>query len=153
MYPLKILPLFSIIISKRLEFDVMNDQAVTNALYITPKISGALSIVGSLLIVAHVTRSRRNKYGRDQRSATHARLLLGLSMCDLCSSTAFFVWSWAVPPNTGYGKWQYGTRGTCQAQGFFLQICKSTRHSTIHVGVDAKRAKRLLTTLLSLGFC
>lgn len=123
----------------------MNDQAVTNAIYIMPKISGALSIVGSVLIVAHVVRRyiRRNKCGRGQRTATHARLLLGLSLCDLCSSMAFFVWSWAVPPNTGYGKWQYGTWGTCQAQGFFLQLCKLGLYVSCHHAVyrPAKRAK------------
>ena len=55
-----------------------------------------------------------------------SRLLLGLSISDVFSSTTLFIGSWAIPKDTLHDDFlhgiQRGTQTTCNIQGFFIQV-------------------------------
>jgi hypothetical protein len=87
-----------------------------------PKFTAMASVVGSSLILRDVVRRRKNR--SDDLSTRH-RLLAGMSVCDIMSSSALFLTSWPVPANLPLGYftvWNVGTAQTCTAQGFFIQL-------------------------------
>ena len=84
------------------------------ALAIIPKITSALSILGSVYITQHILRSPK------RRSLCYHRILLGMSIMDIISSSRNFMSTWILPKETG--AWgAVGTVGTCTAGGFFGQ--------------------------------
>jgi hypothetical protein len=94
------------------------NEARLTAAVLCPKFTAAASVVGSSLIVRDVILRRRNK--SDDFSTRH-RLLAGMSVCDIISSSAWFLTSWPVPEDVTWTVWNVGNDRTCTAQGFFIQ--------------------------------
>jgi hypothetical protein len=93
------------------------------ATVLCPKFTAAASVVGSSLIIRDIIILRRNS--SDALSTRH-RLLAGMSVCDILSSSAWFLTSWPVPEDLPFGLWNVGNRHTCTAQGFFVQLAIGT---------------------------
>mmetsp|Transcript_15044 Transcript_15044/g.34881 ORF Transcript_15044/g.34881 Transcript_15044/m.34881 type:complete len:248 (-) Transcript_15044:145-888(-) len=107
----------------------MSSPAMSKALAIAPKFPSFLSICGSSSILTHVLRDPA------RRKKTKYRLLVGVSICDILVSTAWFVGTWAIPSGTlsifGHNETTTETvflaagdqRGiTCSINGFFNQF-------------------------------
>jgi len=93
----------------------------TTLVAILPKISGALSAVGSSYVIQDVLRDPRKR-----NESTYHRVMLGLSTSDFLSSVFVnFLSTWPMP--RGYMKYAVGTVGTCDAVGF---LCVLTFLST-----------------------
>jgi hypothetical protein len=88
-----------------------------------PKFTAMASVVGSSLIIRDVIRIRNSK---SYPLSTRHRLLCGMSVCDIISSLALFLTSWPVPKETPRVFWNVGTKETCAAQGFFMQLSIGT---------------------------
>ena len=83
-----------------------------------PLLTGHLSVLGSSTIIASIWRGRSEKLQKPQH-----RLLLGLSIVDICYSLAK-AWTFLLSP-AGYPFSVPGAQGnmaTCRMQGFFIQI-------------------------------
>jgi hypothetical protein len=89
------------------------------ATVLCPKFTAAASAVGSSLIIRDVIQIRKNT--SDELSTRH-RILAGMSVCDIISSSAWFLTSWPVPEDLPFGLWNVGNRRTCSAQGFFIHL-------------------------------
>merc|ERR1740124_1079401 len=50
--------------------------------------------------------------------------MLGMSICDICASTAWFFSTWLEPVGSAIGA--VGTQATCSLQGFFVQLDVTT---------------------------
>jgi hypothetical protein len=98
-----------------------SDVQLTAAV-LCPKFTAIASVVGSSLMIRDIILRRRNS--SDSVSTRH-RLLAGMSVCDILSSSAWFLTSWPVPEDaptmTVWTVWNVGNRQTCVAQGFFIQ--------------------------------
>jgi hypothetical protein len=97
------------------------------ALAVIPKITGSLSIIGSVWIVVEVLTIR------EKRHNVYSRLLCMMSLLDCISSAWYFASTWPIPRDTGdYVIYNVGDMNTCTTQGFFIQfsittpLCKST---------------------------
>jgi hypothetical protein len=91
-----------------------------------PKFTAIASVVGSSLIIYDVTILRKS---RSDEISTRHRLLTGMSVCDIISSSAWFLTSWPVPkdmPMIIWTVWNVGNRQTCTAQGFFTHLSIGT---------------------------
>lgn len=91
-------------------------QAQRQALWNIPRITGALSLIGSCLIIYMIFKSSQNKLNTVQN-----RLLLGISIVDLPFSLMFCLGTILMPsflPVNG----AYGNFHTCSFQGSMLQI-------------------------------
>jgi hypothetical protein len=88
-----------------------------------PKFTAMASVVGSSLIIRDVIVLRKN---RSDALSTRHRLLAGMSVCDILSSSAWFLTSWPVPEEMPFAVWNVGTSETCSAQGFFVQLSIGT---------------------------
>jgi hypothetical protein len=88
-----------------------------------PKFTAIASVVGSSLIIRDVIQIRKN---RSDSLSTRHRLLAGMSICDILSSSAWFLTSWPIPEEMPLGIWNVGTKLTCSAQGFFVQLATGT---------------------------
>ena len=84
-----------------------------------PKFTAVASVLGSSLIIRDVIQIRNNK---SDALTTRHRLLVGMSVCDILSSSASFMTSWPVPEDFLFTVWNVGTTQTCSAQGFFYSI-------------------------------
>jgi hypothetical protein len=84
-----------------------------------PKFTAIASVVGSSLIIRDVIEKRKN---RSDALTTRHRLMVGMSVCDILSSSAWFLTSWPVPEDLRFAVWNVGTTQTCSAQGFFVQL-------------------------------
>ena len=100
--------------------DTQND--VKSILIATiPKVPALLSITCSSLIIQKIVRSPT------RRKNIFHRIMLGLSISDVCSSLVYFLGTWLVPKGSmtvgGYGPvyWAAGTTDTCHLSGFFTQ--------------------------------
>jgi hypothetical protein len=93
------------------------------AAVLCPKFTPIASIVGSSLIIRDVILLIKNR--SDDLSTRH-RLLAGMSICDILSSSAWFLTSWPIPEDTPFVLWNIGTKQTCSAQGFFVQLAIGT---------------------------
>jgi hypothetical protein len=101
-----------------------DSQLMASAL--CPKFTAIASVVGSSLIIRDVILVGKNKL--DDISTRH-RLLAGMSVFDLLSSSAWFLTSWPIPediPNGVSTLWNVGNQQTCTAQGFFVQLAIGT---------------------------
>eukprot|EP00540_Astrosyne_radiata_P010161 CAMPEP_0116843278 /NCGR_PEP_ID=MMETSP0418-20121206/11998_1 /TAXON_ID=1158023 /ORGANISM="Astrosyne radiata, Strain 13vi08-1A" /LENGTH=431 /DNA_ID=CAMNT_0004474011 /DNA_START=232 /DNA_END=1527 /DNA_ORIENTATION=+ len=87
-------------------------------LYVT-KPSALLSVLGSTFII--VDMCRRWKKAELKWSTRH-RLIIGMCLFDICGSTAWFIGTWAMPQDERRIVGNVGTWGTCEAQGFFVQL-------------------------------
>jgi hypothetical protein len=99
------------------------------ALALCPKVTAIASLAGSSLIIYDVVILRKK---RSDEISTRHRLLTGMSVCDIMSSSAWFLASWAVPKDmpmiidTVDTVWNVGNRQTCTAQGFFAHLAIGT---------------------------
>jgi len=93
------------------------------ALAITPKVSGSLSIIGSILIIRDVVKHWQSSSGHHQISAT-SRVLLSMSIADLGSSFfAHFLSTWMVPPSDDINiALAEGNETTCTIQAFTYEL-------------------------------
>eukprot|EP00567_Pseudictyota_dubia_P016298 CAMPEP_0197442650 /NCGR_PEP_ID=MMETSP1175-20131217/8622_1 /TAXON_ID=1003142 /ORGANISM="Triceratium dubium, Strain CCMP147" /LENGTH=132 /DNA_ID=CAMNT_0042973167 /DNA_START=85 /DNA_END=480 /DNA_ORIENTATION=+ len=85
---------------------------------IIPHFTGLLSVLGSLFIVLDILHPRNRS---KKLCKVYSRLLLGMSLSDLCSSVAMALSTWPIPRGTNVYA-ASGTQGTCTAQGFFVQM-------------------------------
>jgi hypothetical protein len=97
----------------------MPNDAQLIASVLCPKFTPIASVVGSSLIIRDVIQIRKN--GSDELSTRH-HILAGMSVCDILSSSAWFLTSWPVPEDIPFGLWNVGNKQTCSAQGFFIQL-------------------------------
>jgi hypothetical protein len=88
------------------------------ALAIAPKVTAAISIVGSSYIVIDASRRCLRATSRNQ---TYHRLMIGLSVCDLLMSAGLFTSTWPMPRDTPNVWGAAGTTRTCEVVGFFEQ--------------------------------
>jgi hypothetical protein len=88
-----------------------------------PKFTAMASVVGSSLIIRDIIQIRKNR--SDDLSTRH-RLLAGMSVCDILSSSAWFLTSWPIPEGVPFRVWNVGTTQTCSTQGFFVQFAIGT---------------------------
>jgi len=82
----------------------------TKAYVIAPRISGPLSILGSILIVTEVLQKKRR-----YRNAYH-RILLAMSIIDINTSFWYSLSSLPIPTDTNHN-----SQAFCNAQGWGLQ--------------------------------
>jgi len=94
----------------------------SKALAIIPKVTGTISFLCSLLLASYILSSRK------RRSSVFGRIMVGLSISDMCSSAMWFLSTWPMPTNSWLHWGTAGTTRTCSAQGFFLQLglCTAT---------------------------
>ena len=103
--------------------DTKTKQAVLAWL---PRVSGLLSVIGSSLIIADISKNPQHR-----KSLRHL-ILFGLSIGDILGSLCYCLSTLPVPrfhPTLGSNLYMgiYGAEGnekTCTAQGFFVQVCK-----------------------------
>lgn len=86
-----------------------------------PQVFAGLSIVGSILLLVTVYRTRKTIH----KLTTYNRLMLGISISDLILSSALVLGSAPVPRSSGFPGAR-GNEATCTAQGFFLQLGNGT---------------------------
>jgi hypothetical protein len=102
---------------------MMPSDAQLMASVLCPKFTAIASVVGSSLIIRDIILLRKN---RSDEISTRHRLLAGMSVCDILSSSAWFLTSWPVPEDTPFGLWNVGNQQTCTAQGFFTHLAIGT---------------------------
>jgi hypothetical protein len=88
-----------------------------------PKFTAMASVAGSSLIIRDLIQVRKDK--SDALNTRH-RLLAGMSVCDILSSSALFLTSWPIPEDMPKAVWNVGNQQTCSAQGFFIQLSIGT---------------------------
>jgi len=81
-------------------------------------VAGCLSFCGS----AFVAFALVYRWYKFDLTCTRDRLHLGLSCIDLISSLAFSLGPIPSPPEHASAVWNFGTPGTCAAQGFGVQL-------------------------------
>ncbi|OEU07989.1 hypothetical protein FRACYDRAFT_250209 [Fragilariopsis cylindrus CCMP1102] len=79
-------------------------------LFIVPKFTSLLSILGSTMIISQVLQSKEN------RGHTQQRLVCVMSIIDLTVSTAWFLTPLFVPKEFEQFLWGIGTTSTCSLQ-------------------------------------
>jgi hypothetical protein len=99
------------------------NEAQLMASALCPKFTAMASVVGSSLIIRDVIQIRNKKFSA---LSTRHRILVGMSVCDILSSLALFMTSWPVPEEIPMAVWNVGTKQTCAAQGFFMQLSIGT---------------------------
>lgn len=91
-----------------------SSEAQRKALALLPKPMGVVSIFCSSLIVFSVLRDAK------KRARIYHRLLLGISLLDICNSFWFLVSTWPIQRESG-AMYAIGNDATCVTQGFFIQ--------------------------------
>uniref|UniRef100_A0A7S3L8K6 G-protein coupled receptors family 1 profile domain-containing protein n=1 Tax=Amphora coffeiformis TaxID=265554 RepID=A0A7S3L8K6_9STRA len=86
------------------------------ALVLLPKLTGAISMTfSSLIIYSILGKNRRHK------SHVYDRLILGISIADLLGSFGMFLSTWPIPSSNNNTLWAMGNQTTCNLQGLFTQ--------------------------------
>ena len=97
---------------------ILNSNQIRSIIIIL-RCSGALSVIGSMSMIYDIIKSG------NLRSQCRLRLLSGMSIFDILSSSAFFCASWPTPQTVvskRYDLEAFGSVNICQAQGFFLTL-------------------------------
>ena len=94
----------------------MSDNPYGVALFVLQKISCFLSATGSSMIISQISRNQFN------RSKPQQRLLLGLSVSDLCTSFIWILTPLLMPSGTWGSPWAVGNQTTCNLQGFIVTL-------------------------------
>jgi len=84
-------------------------------LAVCPKITGGLSLIGSILTIREISKDP------SKRSKPQFRILVGMGICDVFTSFAFLISTWAIPKDSD-NSFARGTDLTCNVQGFLLQF-------------------------------
>ncbi|KAG7355032.1 hypothetical protein IV203_004388 [Nitzschia inconspicua] len=87
------------------------------ALALVPKFTSSFSIPCSIAIIWEVLSDHR----RGRGTTSIQRVLVGMSVVDICASSAWFLSTWAVPKESGWA-FAAGNKATCDFQGFLLQM-------------------------------
>ena len=87
------------------------------ALDIIPRITGMMSMLGSLFVMYLVLKSPQ------KRTMAYHLQMLALSIADFLFSTAFFIWNWPAPDSGG-----------CTARGF-INLLGGTPEAMFNAGV------------------
>ena len=95
------------------EFIKIVEMSKNVALFFCQSTGGLLSLLASLTLLTKLCKSRRNP-GRDTPST---RLLIGLTCCDVLTSTVHFLASIPVPSQTPHVWGAIGNETTCTIQG------------------------------------
>ena len=82
-------------------------------LALVPKVTGALGMMGSAIILSNIWSSR-------DKSNPMLRALFGMSAFYLFDAMSWFLSSWMSPSSTGFA-FAIGNVSTCSFQGFWLQ--------------------------------
>jgi hypothetical protein len=82
-----------------------------------PKFTAMASVVGSSLIIRDVFLRRKNR--SDDLSTRH-RLLAGMSVCDIMSSSALFLTSWPVPDDLPFWYFTVGPHRRVPPKAFLF---------------------------------
>ena len=99
-----------------MSFNLTTEQYF-KAIAIIPKPASILSMSGSLYIIYHVVTDP------SKRSKCQFRLLTGLGVFDVLTSTATFMSTWPIPPEIAGPVWgAAGNTATCRVHGFFMQL-------------------------------
>lgn len=85
-------------------------------LAILPKLTGLLSLLGSGWISIEVLSEPK------KLQKVYHRLVLAMSLYDVMQSIWFFASTWPIPADTPNVYGASGNRGSCIAQGFFIQM-------------------------------
>mmetsp|Transcript_30691 Transcript_30691/g.55627 ORF Transcript_30691/g.55627 Transcript_30691/m.55627 type:complete len:340 (-) Transcript_30691:3940-4959(-) len=93
--------------------------AQQKAVAIAPKFTAAASAISSAITIFLITC-------RGNKKQTYHRLVLGMSICDLSASIAWFFTTWPIPRGTPGVYGAVGNQQTCSAQAFFAQFSIST---------------------------
>jgi len=100
------------------------------ALVLVPKASALASILGSAWMLRDLLAVLRNdSYDRGSQEGVTSRhrILAGMCVFDVLSSTAWFMTSWPIPQEgVAWTLWNVGTVQTCSAQGFFIHMAMGT---------------------------
>ena len=99
-------------------------MAVTIALKFTAGMSALGSLTTCFLILR--PKTKRGRQASSNKRGTYRRLVLGMSMCEVSSSVAWFFTMWPIPRGTPGVYGAVGTQGTCTAQAFFAQFSLSS---------------------------
>ncbi len=86
------------------------------ALAVVPKVSGALSMLGSSWIIVEVLTQRT------KRENVYNRLLCAMSILDVIMTSWLFASTWPIPEGTEGVAFSVGNQNTCITQGFFIQL-------------------------------
>jgi hypothetical protein len=125
------------------------------SLAILPKLSSFLSMMGSSLIAYQICVSQRHERFRKP----FHRLVLGMCLCDIMASTAWFFTTWPIPSElAAYSFGASGNTHTCTAQGFFAQFSIATvmynaslaTYYTVVTGVLRVKQQQAVTTIRRL---
>ena len=106
--------------------ELANRRDHSKVLSILLSVTGTISIIGSSATIWHILRSHKGL------SLTYHRLVLGLCIGDLMSSSAYAFNSVAAPKEFKYlAPSANGTFQTCSASGFFLLdgLCMATSYT------------------------
>lgn len=87
----------------------------TIVLIITPVITGSLSSIASASIMSSILRSSV------RLRVPYRRIVFGMSFFDILASMSWAVSSLPMPKTSGL-MGAYGNQGTCDAQGFFMNV-------------------------------
>lgn len=88
--------------------------AQQRTLAIMPKVTGLLSLLCSTIVVHSVLRSPK------KRARIYHRLMLCISLLDMCNSFWLILSTWPIPSDSGL-VYAVGNQTTCITQGFFIQ--------------------------------
>ena len=83
------------------------------------KISAMVSLLCSLILIYQIISKRHEKL-----KLMYHRIMLIISICDICVSSALFVGNWAIPRDLKE-EWlmnNVGTQLTCNVQGFLFSF-------------------------------
>ena len=82
------------------------------SLVIIPKITGMMSILGSIALIRDLLNGPRAK-----REQITSKVLIAMNISDLlCTSITHVIGTWFVPKGTGF--WSAGNEHTCDIQGW-----------------------------------
>lgn len=90
------------------------------AIALTPKVTAAISILMSGVIVSSIIRDRN----RCQK--IYHRLVLGLSISDIIGSSSMFLTTWLIPVNSKNVAFNYGNEASCRFNAFTTQLVTLT---------------------------
>ena len=88
------------------------------SLALIPKVTGFLSLVGSIFILQDILKNEVKR-----TKSTYHRILLGLSTFDAISSIVNMLSTWPSPSDLSHSVYlASGTTATCTVQGFFNEL-------------------------------
>jgi hypothetical protein len=111
------------------------------ALAVIPKITGSLSLIGSVWIVVEILTTK------EKRHNVYNRLLCMRSLVDCIISGWYFASTWPIPRDSEDDVvYNVGNMNTCTTQGFILQFSLATPLCKWVYKQESKQTKKQSTT-------